>query len=164
VHDVRLALDDLELALVVRQRDVDAAQVRRPLGILDDDQMLVGGLREQLLEDVVALDLGDAEQLWALPAVQLVERGRQVGLLRLEGLLGPALRGGELEVGRDRVVVGVEQVLQVPPRHADLAHCDLLDRMLRSVSLLERRPDEPIGCVEEAAGQPDGLEIVVRAR
>src|SRR5262249_4119648 len=77
---------------------------------------------DQVLEDVIALDLGHAEQLDALPAVQLVDRAREVGDLRRVDLGRPAGGDGELHVRRDRVVDGVEQVLQIPPAHADRAH------------------------------------------
>jgi hypothetical protein len=80
------------------------------------------GVGQELGEDVVAFDLGHAQQLRPKAAVQFVEHPSQVGSLRGVELLGPAVGRGELEVLRDGVVVGVEQVLQVPPGHRDRAH------------------------------------------
>ena len=54
--------------------------------------------------------------------MEFVDRRGQVGDLRGVDLRGPALSGGELQIGRDRVVHGVEEVLQIPPSHSDRAH------------------------------------------
>ena len=64
-----------------------------PAGILDDLQVRVGRLGEQVGEDLVALDLGHAEQLRAPASVQLVEHRCEVGPLGRVRLLGPALAG-----------------------------------------------------------------------
>jgi hypothetical protein len=82
----------------------------------------VAGIGQELGEHVVAFHLGHAQQLGAQAPVQLVEYRGQVGALRRVYLGGPPRRHRELEVLGDRVVVGVEQVLQVPPRHAQGAH------------------------------------------
>jgi hypothetical protein len=66
--------------------------------------MRVAGLRDQLLEDLVALDLGDAQQLRTEPTVQFVQRGGQVLFLRLVRRRCPPLGRGEVEVARDRIV------------------------------------------------------------
>jgi hypothetical protein len=82
----------------------------------------VGRLGEEVGEDLVALDLGHAEQLGTLASVQLVEHRREVGPLGRVRLLGPAVRGRELEVARDRVVDRVEEVLEVPPGDPQRRH------------------------------------------
>jgi hypothetical protein len=128
MHHVRVLVHDGELAVVVGERHVDPAQVARPGRILDHLQMRVPGLGDQLLEDRVALDLGYAEQFSAESAVQFIQRGGQILLLRLVGRRCPPLGRGEVEVARDRIIDGVEQVLQVPPGDADRAH----DRPLRN--------------------------------
>jgi hypothetical protein len=46
---------------------------------------------------------------------------RKVLLLRLERLRGPTLTRSEIDVTRDRIVLRIEQVLQVPPSNADRA-------------------------------------------
>jgi hypothetical protein len=100
---------------------MDTSMPRRSLGwagIYRDREVRVAGIGQQLGEDVVAFDLGDSQQLWAVAAVQFVEYGREVGAFGSVDLLGPAVGLGELEVLGDGVVVGVEQVLQAPPDRA----------------------------------------------
>jgi hypothetical protein len=71
----------LELAVVVGDGDVDAAQVGRRVGVGGDLQVRVAGVGKELGEDAVAFDLGDAQQLRPVAAVQLVEDRGQVGAL-----------------------------------------------------------------------------------
>jgi hypothetical protein len=56
--------------------------------------------------------------------VQFVDGVREVGQLRGVDLGRPALGDRELEIRRDRIVIGVEQVLQVPPSSPDRAHVE----------------------------------------
>jgi hypothetical protein len=63
VHDMRARVDNTQLAVVVGERDVDPAQIARPGRVLHHLPVRVARLSEQVLEDVVALDLADAEQL-----------------------------------------------------------------------------------------------------
>src|SRR5215216_789649 len=60
----------------------------------------------------------------SLAGVQLADRDGEVGELGGVDLGRPTGGDRELEVGRDRVVVGVEQVLQIPPAHTNRAHRD----------------------------------------
>jgi hypothetical protein len=124
VDDVRASLHHRELAIVERDRDIDPAQITRPSRIFHHLPMRVPRLRQQVLEHIVTLDLANAEQLRPQAAMQLVQDRRQVLLLRLERLRRPPLRRRELEVARDRVVLRIEQVLQVPPGNTDRAHPD----------------------------------------
>src|SRR5918996_4521415 len=86
--------------------------------------MRVADLVQQLLEDVVALDLTDAQQFGPLAVVQLVDGGSEVDQLGGVDVGRPPLSDRELQIRRDRIVVGVEQVLQIPPSHTDRAHID----------------------------------------
>ncbi len=61
VHDERGLVDDAEFAVVVGDGDVDAAQVGRRVGVGGDLEVGVAGVGQQLGEDVVAFDFGDAE-------------------------------------------------------------------------------------------------------
>ncbi len=90
--------------------------------IPDHLQVRLADLVEELGEHVVALHLRHPEQLRRPVRGQLPQHRRQVGLLRGERLRGTALRHGEVQVRGDRVIVGVEQVLQVPPRQPNRAH------------------------------------------
>jgi len=54
VHQVRGLVDDAELAVVIGDGDVDAAQVARRVGVGGDLEVRVAGVGQQLGEDVVA--------------------------------------------------------------------------------------------------------------
>jgi hypothetical protein len=64
MHHVRVPVDHRKLAIVERDRDVDAAQIACARRILHHFQMRVAGLREQLREYIIPLHLRDPEQLW----------------------------------------------------------------------------------------------------
>src|SRR6266545_2360064 len=72
----------------------------------------------------------DGQQLRPVAVVQLVEHRSEVGSFGGVDLVGPAVGLGEFEVLRDRVVVGVEEVFQVPPGHRDRAHHTTPDQAL----------------------------------
>src|SRR6266508_3171910 len=143
VHQVRGLVDHLELAVVVGDGDVDAAQVGRWVGVGGDLEVGVAGVGQQLGEDVVAFDFGDAEQLGPVAVVQLVEYRGQVGSFGGVDLVGPAVGLGEFEVLRDGVVVGVEEVFQVPPGHRDRAHHTPDQALLTAGSSTPPQPARP---------------------